>query len=88
MRLFMSYHTPDYEAARRVVDALKAHKPGLDIYFAPRVNLPGAYWVKRLADEIESSDGLLYLAGERVGAWQELEYTEAFRLSQEAGRGG
>ena len=30
MRLFMSYHTPDYEAARRVVDALNAHKPGLD----------------------------------------------------------
>ena len=50
--------------------------------------LRGAYWVKRLADEIARSDALLYLAGERVGAWQEIEYTEAFRLSQEAGRGG
>lgn len=56
MRLFMSYHSRDYEAARRVVDALRERKPGLDIYFAPRVNLPGAYWVKRLAKEIEQSD--------------------------------
>ncbi len=88
MRLFLSYHTRDDEAARRLVDALKARRPTFDIYFARQVNLPGAYWVQQLADEIEMSDALVYLAGERVGGWQEIEYQEAYRLSREAGRGG
>jgi hypothetical protein len=88
MRLFISYHTPDYDAARRLVDALKASRLGLDIYFAPRVNLPGAYWLPKLADELERCDGVIFLAGERVGPWQEVEYIEAMRLSKQAARAG
>ena len=86
MCIFVSYHTPDFELVRRLVDALKGHRPDLEIYFAPRMNLPGAYWLPTLAAELEKADAVLFLAGERIGPWQEVEYHEAMRLAKTKGR--
>jgi YD repeat-containing protein len=78
------YHTPDDAKARAVEAALTLNRPGTECYFAPRSNIAGAYWLPRLADEITASDVVLFLAGTRIGPWQELEYYEALRLSRGA----
>src|SRR5262249_35516825 len=82
MRVFISYHTPDDAKARAVEATLTLHRPGTECYLAPRSNIAGAYWLPRLADEITASDVVLFLAGTRIGPWQELEYYEALRLSR------
>jgi WD40 repeat protein len=86
MRVFMSYHTPDTEEANRLRDALSARSPGLDLYFAPARNTLGAYWLPRLGEELQASDAVLLVLGDKVGPWQELEYYEAMRLSRRSGR--
>jgi len=87
MRVFISYHTPDGAVARAVEAALSLKRPGTECYLAPRNNAAGAYWLPRLADEIAGADAVLFLAGARIGPWQELEYYEALRLSRSgAGR--
>ncbi len=74
MRIFISYHTPDVEKARAVEAGIVRRAPASECYLAPRVNVGGAYWIPRLADEIGRSDAVLFLAGSRVGPWQEIEY--------------
>jgi tetratricopeptide (TPR) repeat protein len=87
MRVFISYHNPDGAVAHAVEDALALQRPGTECYLALRRNIAGAYWLARLADEISASDAVLFLAGPRIGPWQELEYYEALRLSRSgAGR--
>lgn len=73
MRVFISYHTPDADAARRIVDGAARSLPAFDPYIAPRSNIAGDYWLPRLGDEIERADALLLLLGDRIGAWQEIE---------------
>ena len=83
MRIFISYHTPDLEKARAVEAGIIRRAPARACYLAPRSNLGGAYWLPRLADEIAQSDAVVFLAGARVGPWQEIEYYEALRLNRE-----
>lgn len=86
MRLFLSYSTPDLPVAERLADALAAHRPELTVYFAPRRNRAGAYWMPVLGEELAASDTVLLLMGKWIGPWQELEYYEALRLWRKTGR--
>ncbi len=87
MRVFVSHSTGDHEKARSVEAALRARLPGHEWFLAPRNVGGGAWWVPKLATEIADSDAVLFLAGQRIGPWQQLEYYEALRLSREhAGR--
>src|SRR5262245_30082928 len=88
MRAIVSYHTPDHDAAQRLADGLKARRPDLDLFFAPRVIAAGAYWIPRLGEELERSDALVFLAGKRIGPWQEDEYYDALRLARRPERAG
>jgi conflict system STAND superfamily ATPase/TIR domain-containing protein len=85
MRVFVSYHTPDLEKARAIETAMSLRRPGTTCYLAPRNNIVGAYWLPRLSEEIAACDAVVFLAGNRIGPWQELEYLEALRLSRESG---
>jgi len=86
VRIFVSYHTPDHDEADRLCAALSARSPGLDLYFAPAQNTLGAYWLPRLGEELQASDAVLLVLGDKVGPWQELEYYEAMRLSRRSRR--
>jgi hypothetical protein len=88
MRIFVSFQTPDLEIARRLADAISSRRPNTEIFFAPRAFTAGAFWLPRLAAEVENSDVLLFIAGNRVGPWQELEYYEAVRLSRNPAKPG
>ena len=82
MLVFISYHTPDQDKANAVVAALKLRRPGLECYLAPRNITGGAWWVPGIAEAVARADAVLFLAGRRIGPWQELEYYEALRLSR------
>jgi len=85
--VFISYHTPDQDKARALEAALRARRPGLACYLAPRAIVGGAYWVSSIAEALAGADAVLFLAGRTIGPWQELEYYEALRLTRErAGR--
>jgi tetratricopeptide (TPR) repeat protein len=87
VRVFVSHNTGDHDKAQAVEAALRARLPGHEWYLAPRNVAGGAWWVPKLAAEIANSDAVLFLAGQKIGEWQELEYYEALRLSREhAGR--
>lgn len=87
MLVFISYHTPDRDKAQALEAALAMRRPGNEWYLAPRNMAGGAWWMPSLADAITRADAVLFLAGRRIGPWQELEYYEALRLSREkAGR--
>ena len=86
MQIFVSYHTPDYNEAERLRATLAMRSPGLDLYFAPAQNTLGAYWLPRLGEELQESDAVLLVLGDKVGPWQELEYYEAMRLCRRSGR--
>jgi WD40 repeat protein len=86
VRIFVSYHRPDYHEVDRLCAALSTRSPGLDLYFAPNQNTLGAYWLPRLGEELQASDAVLLVLGDKVGPWQELEYYEAMRLSRGSGR--
>ena len=88
MRIFLSYHTPDRDKAERLGEALQRSRPQTEVFFAPRSILGGSYWQQRLAIEIDQSDAVLLLLGEKVGPWQEDEYFEARRLSRKTERAG
>jgi hypothetical protein len=86
VRIFISYNTPDRPTAEAVAAALTNAPYGADCFVVPRSVAAGAYWVPRLAQEIERSDAMVFLAGGKIGPWQELEYYEALRLSRECNR--
>jgi TIR domain len=81
--VFISYHTPDQEKADAVVSALKLRRPGIECYLAPRNITGGARWVPGIAGAVARADAMLFLAGRRIGPWQELEYYEALGLSRQ-----
>ncbi len=88
MRVFVSHNTADREKAQAVEAALSARLlPGHEWYLAPRNVAGGAWWVQELAAELARSDAVLFLAGQKIGPWQEIEYNEALILAQkQAGR--
>jgi hypothetical protein len=88
MRIFLSYQTRDLDPAERLAQGLRRERPDLTIFVAPRAIAAGAYWLPRLADELARADAVLFLVGQRIGPWQELEYYEAYRLSRKAGDNG
>lgn len=88
MKVFLSYSTGDYDAARRLKDALERARPGVGIFFAPQSLVAGDVWQARLADSLAESDILLLLLGRKLGPWQERECQEAQRLQLLTGRGG
>lgn len=88
MRVFFSYHSRDIEAAQRLDSSLRQQMPQLDVYLAPRSLTAGAYWLPQIADEVTRADAMVFLVGQRIGPWQELEYYEALRLSRLAERQG
>jgi tetratricopeptide (TPR) repeat protein len=78
LRVFLSYHSPDREMARRLARALEAQAPGLDVFFDCFDLRAGAFWVPALADAISNADAVIVLLGARgPGSWQRLEYFEA-----------
>jgi len=86
LRIFLSYSTPDLAAAEALRQSLLAPRPDLDIYFAPRHNDAGAYWIPRMATALQGCDAVVLVLGQRVGPWQELEYYEALRQNRNEGR--
>jgi len=86
VQIFVSYHTPDYDEAERLHAALARRSPGLGLYFAPAQNTLGAYWLPRIGEELQASDAVLLVLGDKVGPWQELEYYEALRQCRRSGR--
>jgi hypothetical protein len=88
MRIFLSYHTRDYDLALALEAGLRARRPDMAVYFAPRALAAGAYWLPKLAEEIGRCDALILLVGVHVGPWQELEYFEALNLSKRASSHG
>src|SRR5207253_86389 len=87
-RIFVSYQTRDVAEAERVVETIRWQRPDLDFFPAPRALTAGAYWLPRLADELAKADAVLFLVGQRIGPWQELEYYEAQRLCRKSERAG
>ena len=78
LRVFLSYHSPDREMARRLARALAAQAPGLEVFFDCFDLRAGAFWVPALADAISNADAVIVLLGARgPGSWQRLEYFEA-----------
>ncbi len=86
MRIFVSYQTLDGSVAEAVAAGIKARRPNVDLFFAPEALSAGAYWLPRLAKEIEASHAVLFMIGKRIGKWQEMEYLEAVRLARGTGR--
>lgn len=86
MRIFVSYSTSDQSNVMDLVDSIRNDAPDLDMYLAPRSNVGGSYWLPRLGQELERSDAVLLLLGNRVGAWQELEYFEALRFNRKVSK--
>jgi hypothetical protein len=86
-RIYVSYHTPDYEMARELTEMLKLRLPNSDIFFAPCKIDPGAVWQKRLDEEIKRADVMVFVAGEKIGKWQDEEYHEAQRLEKDRRNG-
>jgi len=88
MRLFVSYHTPDTEIATRITELLESARRDLSVFIAPREMAGGGLWVPKLAEELARSDVVIFLAGSRIGPWQEIEYYEAQRLSRSPAHSG
>jgi WD40 repeat protein len=88
VKVFLSYSTPDHDAARRLKDALERARPGVAFFFAPQSLVAGDVWQARLADSLAEADVLLLMLGRKLGPWQERECQEAQRLQLLAGRGG
>jgi hypothetical protein len=87
MHIFISFSSVDREVARRIEAALALRMPGVSFFLDEKGLTGGAYWTRRLGEEIERADVVLLLVGHRVGPWQQLEYDEALRLSRLTERG-
>ena len=58
--------------------ALRRKDPEAHVYFAPKSERAGGFWLPSLANEIGEATVFVLLVGEKgVGSWQVLEYNEA-----------
>jgi tetratricopeptide (TPR) repeat protein len=81
--VFISYNTLDLNKAQALAATLAMRCPGNEWFLAPRNITGGAWWVPKLGDTMARADAVLFLAGNEIGPWQQLEYYEALRLSRE-----
>jgi hypothetical protein len=83
--VFISYNTLDLGKAQALAATLAMRRPGNEWFLARRAITGGAWWVPKLGDTMARADAVLFLAGNEIGPWQQLEYYEALRLSRERG---
>lgn len=77
MLVFLSYHNEDYSYADSFKRVIERADPEIIIFMAPHNFNLGTFWVPAISNAITSSDGFLFLIGERTGNWQLMEYYEA-----------
>jgi hypothetical protein len=75
----VSYNSQDASLASRLESALRRKDPKASIFFAPKSLRVGGYWLPELSKEITETSAFILVIGEKgVGAWQMMEYYEAF----------
>ena len=80
MTIFISYSSPNYDQAVCLHDELVEAGFGGEVYFAPKRNHAGAFWMDRLQAKLGSSSVVVLLIGDEVGYWQQMEYRAAVNL--------
>jgi hypothetical protein len=77
-RWFLSYNSQDLALVQGLEEALRREEPEAHVYFAPKSERAGGFWLPSLANEIGEATVFVLLIGEKgVGPWQVLEYNEA-----------
>jgi formylglycine-generating enzyme required for sulfatase activity len=77
-RWFLSYNSQDSGLMQSLEEALQRKDPKAHVYFAPKSERAGGFWLPSLAHEIAEATVFVLLVGEKgVGPWQVLEYNEA-----------
>ncbi len=77
-RWFLSYNSQDLALMQGLEAALRRKDPEAHVYFAPKSERAGGFWLPSLANEISEATVFVLLVGEKgVGSWQVLEYNEA-----------
>jgi hypothetical protein len=77
-RWFLSYNSQDLAMMQRLEAALTLKDPDAKIYFAPKSQRVGGFWLPELAEGIAESTALVLLVGANgLGPWQVVEYYEA-----------
>ena len=77
MRVFISYHTADLDAAIALKNAIEQAIPGIEIFLDVSSLRFGYNWQPALYEAIEKSDAFVTLVGNRLGNWQTAEYYAA-----------
>jgi formylglycine-generating enzyme required for sulfatase activity len=76
-RWFLSYNSQDLALMQGLEAALRREDPEAHVYFAPKSERAGGFWLPSLANEIGEATVFVLLVGEKgVGPWQVLEYNE------------
>src|ERR1700730_15926551 len=77
-RWFLSYNSQDLGLMQGLEAALRRKDTEAHVYFAPKSERAGGFWLPSLAHEIAEATVFVLLVGEKgVGPWQVLEYNEA-----------
>src|ERR1700738_3585751 len=77
-RWFLSYNSQDLGLMEGLQAALRRKDAEAHVYFAPKSERAGGFWLPSLANEIGEATVFVLLVGEKgVGPWQVLEYNEA-----------
>src|SRR3984893_2704768 len=77
-RWFLSYNSQDLGLMQSLEAALRRKDPEAHVYFAPKSERAGGFWLPAPAREIAQATVFVLLVGEKgVGPWQVLEYNEA-----------
>jgi formylglycine-generating enzyme required for sulfatase activity len=77
-RWFLSYNSQDLGLIQSLEAALQRKDADAHVYFAPKSERAGGFWLPSLAREIAEATVFVLLVGEKgVGPWQVLEYNEA-----------
>lgn len=79
MKVFLSFATPDENAAAAFKASIEGASDSIEVFFAPQRMRLGTFWLPQLEQAIEESDAFLILVGSTLGEWQKLEYYEAIR---------
>jgi hypothetical protein len=74
MRIFLSYHTPDFARAQSLKRAVETASPDVEVFFAPENLKVGQFWMPQLGESIAAAEAFLLLIGDRLGPYQEIEY--------------
>ena len=77
-RWFLSYNSQDLGLMQSLEAALRRKDPQAHVYFAPKSERGGGFWLPSLANEIADATVFVLFLGEKgIGPWQVLEYNEA-----------